>query len=275
MDDWSGPGGEPRPGRRLLLLAADLLYWGDPDKDKTGLASLTAGEEALKKADWSLKPTIMMKLVESVDCLEGSLEGDYERFLQLFKFKMVLATERECKWEPCTVLNYLIKTRDKLGLLMFSKLAAADSQYIDLNLTALCESLKLEDHVTNRELLGVACLEQISDVPSSAKVWQVSSLVNSINWTERSLLAEALKVSWNIWVRVTNSEESSEVCEIWFDCVASLHNKLTEYCDYISCRLEKPTIGELRCNSDQRPIITLPFLSGLMRKIQRTIAGIY
>ena len=37
----------------------------------------------MKKADWSLKPTIMMKLVESVDCLEGRLEGDYERFLQL------------------------------------------------------------------------------------------------------------------------------------------------------------------------------------------------
>ena len=92
---------------------------------------------------------------------------------------------------------------------------------------------------------------------------------------EEGLLVEALMVSWNIWVRVTSSGESSEVCEIWFDCVASLHNKLTEHCDYISCRLEKPTLGELRCSSDKRLITPLPFLSGLMRKIQRTIVGIY
>ena len=259
----------------LLLLGAEVLYWRDPDQDEALLASLPAGEEALRKANWSFKPTIMEKLVESVDRLEGRLQGELKRALELFKLKMVLATERECKWEPCTVLNHLIKARDKIGLLAFSKLAAADSQYIDLNLTALCEALKLEDHVTNREMLGVACLEQISVVPSSVKVWQVSSQLNAINWTERALLVEALMVSWNIWVRVTSSGESSEVCEIWFDCVASLHNKLTEHCNYISCRLEKPTLGELRCSSDKRLITPLPFLSGLMKKIQRTIVGIY
>ena len=230
----------------LILLAADLLHWQDPHKDQTVLASLTAGAEALKRANWSYKATIMTKLVDSVDSLEGKLDGVFRRFLLLFKFKMVLATERECKWEPLHVLADLIKTKDKVGLLVFSKLAAADSHYVDLNLSALCEALKLEDHVTNREMLAVSCLQQICEAPSSAKVWLVCSLVSGVTWTERTLLVEALKISWNIWVKVTSRGESSELCEIWFECMATLHNKLTEHCDQISCRLERPTSGEFR-----------------------------
>ena len=114
-------------------------------------------------------------------------------------------------------------------------------------------------------------LEQIRAFPHSAKVWQVSSQLNSVTWTERSLLVEALKISWNIWVSVVSRGESRELRDIWFEAMMILHNKATEECDHISCRLEKPTPGLTF-------LIVLIFYMiinpGLMRKIQRTVAGI-
>ena len=82
-------------------------------------------------------------------------------------------------------------------------------------------------------------------VPTSSKMWSVTSQVNSIRWTEKSLLAEALKLTWNIWVRVTTNSESEEICSAWFETMSSLHNKATELCDHISCRLDKPTPGKV------------------------------
>ena len=188
---------------------------------------------------------IRARLVESVEFLEGSqFSPQFRRFLSLVKFRLVQATDRECKWEPCVILSDLIRTRDKVGLLTLSKMTSEDPRYIDVNLTALCEALKLEKSVaTNREMLAVANLEQISRVPTSSKMWSVTSQVNSVRWTESSLLSEALKLTWNIWVRVSSNSESREICTAWFEAMSSLHNKATELCDHISCRLDKPSPG--------------------------------
>ena len=229
----------------LLLLSADLLPWSDQHKDQAVLYSLTVGLQALAGSNWSDRRMIRTKLVDSVEFLEGSqFSGEFRRFLSLVKFRLIQATERECKWEPCAVLSDLIRTRDKVGLLTVSKMTSEDSRYIDVNLTALCEALKLEKTVaTNREMLAVANLEQISQVPTSSKLWSVTSQVNSVRWTERSLLSEALKLTWNIWVKVTANSESREICTAWFEAMSGLHNKATEQCDHISCRLDKPTPG--------------------------------
>ena len=231
----------------LLLLSADLLPWSDHHKDQAVLYSLTVGLQALAGSNWSDRRMIRTKLVDSVEFLEGSqFSGEFRRFLSLVKFRLIQATERECKWEPCAVLSDLIRTKDKVGLLTLSKMTSEDSRYIDVNLTALCEALKLEKTVaTNREMLAVANLEQISRVPTSSKLWSVTSQVNSVRWTERSLLSEALRLTWNIWVRVTSNSESREICTAWFEAMSGLHNKATEQCDHISCRLDKPTPGRV------------------------------
>ena len=132
----------------LLLLAADLLPWSDHDKDQAVLYSLTAGLQALTAANWSDRRMIRTRLEESVEFLEGSqVSGEFRRFLSLVKFRLVHFTQRECKWEPCDILSDLIRTRDKVGLLTLSKMTSEDSRFIDLNLTSLCEALKLEKTV--------------------------------------------------------------------------------------------------------------------------------
>ena len=73
--------------------------------------------------------------------------GELRRLLSLVKFELVQVTRRKCNWEPCDILNDLIKTRDKVGLLTLFKMTSEDSRFIDLNLTSLCEALKLEKTV--------------------------------------------------------------------------------------------------------------------------------
>ena len=274
---WNLAGGASSPLSKhfLLLLAADLLPWSDHHKDQAVLYSLTAGLQALTEANWSDRRMIRTRLEESVEFLEGSqVCGESRRFVSLVKFRLVQVTQRDCKWEPCTILSDLVRNRDKAGLITLSKMTSEDSLYIDLNLTALSEALKLEKTVaTDREMLALANLEQISVVPSSSKIWSIISQVNSVIWTEKSLLAEALKLTWNIWVRVATYSESEEVCSAWFETMSSLHNKATELCDHISCRQDKPTSGKVS-RKHTLFLISSKLLSGLFKKIQRTLQNI-
>ena len=231
----------------LLLLSAHLLPWTDQARDQLLLTSLTVGLQALIGADWSDSRKIRSKLEDTVRLLEANeVNTETRRFLSLVKFRLAQASERECGWDPCVLLSDVIKTNDQVGLLALSRMAWEDPRYLDVNLTALSEALKLEKSVaTNREVLAVANLELIARVPTSSKFWSITSQVNTVIWTERSLLTEALKLAWNIWVTVTNNSESKEICTAWFETMAGLHNKATESCDHISCRQDKPTSGRI------------------------------
>ena len=231
----------------LLLLSGELLAWADQDKAQLLRSSLPVGLQALAAADWSDFRVVRTKLEESLDLLEEREDSSgSSRLLTLVKFRLAQATEGACKWDPCVLLSDLIRNRDQVGLLTLSKMTSEDPRYIDVNLTALSEALKLEKTAeTNREMLTVANLEVMAEVPTSGKVFSLTSHLNSLTWTERSLLTEALKLTWNIWVTVTSYSEPREVCSAWFEAMSVLHNKATEPCDHIICRLDKPTPGRI------------------------------
>ena len=69
----------------------------------------------------------------------------------------------------------------------------------------------------------------------------MNSLIFTCSWTDRELVVEALKLSWNNWARVTVLTKKKAVTQSWSRVFTFLHNLLADCSQQIIGDLSKPT----------------------------------
>ena len=66
-------------------------------------------------------------------------------------------------------------------------------------------------------------------------------IVFNFSWTDRELVAEALKLSWNNWAKVTVLTKKKVMTQSWSRVFTFLHNFLVDSSQHIIGDLTKPT----------------------------------
>ena len=214
------------------------------------MSSLAPGFKALSSAPDEAK--IVAKLGEIFHYLSSSVkEGGRRRSVLLWGLKCWLLTggKYSCLSALPQLFSEFSGRRDVRGLVKAAKITFnsgnCDPAVLEFQVSALSEAIRLEPHQRKKELIGAGAVEVLSHLPlpTSPQTSQLASEIISLQWKDKALLAETIKISWNSWVKAVSSSGGEDVSRLWFRLLASLHNSASEPGDEIAGDIEKPSLG--------------------------------
>ena len=215
------------------------------------LSTISPGIAALKTYTEQVRAQLIPKFTEIFDYLDLRLEeASKRRTFLLWRFKFLLASRGHYNsWSCSRLLSEFTTREDVCGLVQTAKIAfeSKNSSLADFTISALAAAVKLEKEERRKERLAVGSLEMMSLLPTSPHTMELASQILSLDWADRSLLAESVKISWNTWAKAVSSSGPLEISRFWSWMLASLHNTaVTEPGDQIAYDLQQPTRGNQR-----------------------------
>ena len=227
--------------KHSLLLSGQLLLPSDPAGLAARLASVPAGQMALKRME-------RKQLVEQeLDWLKDQvISWGMRRVVLQYRFQLCML-DAEGEEQLNRVVDQMARLGDKKGLEAVGLMAAREKKFFmdQVAVKALMEAQKLEEDQVDRERRVVAMLEIMARHPGWWKGSKVVEVVRGVDWTVGEMLGEAMKQVWNCWV-VMDRDEKDNRQNGWGKALVLLHNLATEITDHITCMLDQPTITLLR-----------------------------
>ena len=195
---------------------------------------------------------IVAKLGEMFHYLSSSVkEGGRRRTVLLWGLKCWLLTggKHSCLSALPQLLSEFSGRRDVRGLVEAAKITFnsgnCDPAVLEFQVSALSQAITLEPSQRRKELIGAGALEVLSHLPllPGPQTSQLATEIISLQWSDKVLLAEVIKISWNSWVKAVSSSGSEDVKRFWLRLLATLHNSVSERGDEIAGEIERPSPG--------------------------------